>query len=1008
MKDMIQRKGKHFSRKLFMMSLILFIVCTSLSITPVQAAEVWSQYGTTGNTGKAVGEFNQPEQMALDGNGNVYVAESNNNRIQKLTVATGVWTVLGGQNRFLYPTGIWVDSSGKILYVAEAGTGANRIQKSIDGGVTWTIVGGSFGSGPGQLYSPKGIVVDKNGNIFVADSANHRIQKITPEGDWTSISMGAWSSPSGMTIDSNGNLYVTLFNQNNVKKSIDGGSTWTTISNGRLNGPSGVAVDSNGNVYVTCSNGHDIQKLTIATGDWTKWGGRGTGPGKFNNPSSVVIDSNGYRMYVADSYNNRIQMLLTTSIPDAPTEVTAAATGSGQAKVSFTPPVRNGGTPITGYTVTSSPEGITATSASSPITVSGLTNGKAYTFTVVAKNAVGDSSSSTASTSVTTNSIPDAPTGVSAMPGNGEAIVNFTPPVRDGGTPITGYTVTANPGGIKVEGVSSPITITGLTNGTAYTFTVVAKNAVGDSSSSDATDSVTPITVPSAPTGVSAAAGNGQATISFTAPANDGGSAITGYTVTSSPEGIKATSASSPIMVLGLTNGTVYTFTVVAENAAGNSAASNGVNATPQVPIPGAPELQPPAAGNTQVELNWNPVEGSTEYKIFKSLTSTTYDTEVATVTGSVYNYNVTGLVNGAAYYFVVKATNAGGDSAASNEVSTIPMTVPGVPTDIAAVAGDRSATISFNAPTDNGGSAITGYEIISSSGDIVATGTSSPISVTGLANGTAYTFTMKAKNSVGSSVLSAVSNGVTPMSPSSGGGGSGGSGGSTPTAPTPTVPTPIVPTEVPPITPTPKPFYNEKVNIDVIKAQVEKANATPAVTFKDVPASASNAKAIELAAKLGIIQGNTDGSFHANATITRAEFATMLVRALGLTSEGDSSFKDTKGHWAADTIARLKASGIINGYVDGTFKPNQTITRAEIVAMLSKVMNTTLVKNDKFKDVSGNWAEAEIDTLSDMGIVKGSTDGSFKPNANATRSESLVMILRMLNASLGYSLDVE
>ncbi|MEC0090705.1 S-layer homology domain-containing protein [Paenibacillus macquariensis] len=101
-------------------------------------------------------------------------------------------------------------------------------------------------------------------------------------------------------------------------------------------------------------------------------------------------------------------------------------------------------------------------------------------------------------------------------------------------------------------------------------------------------------------------------------------------------------------------------------------------------------------------------------------------------------------------------------------------------------------------------------------------------------------------------------------------------------------------------------------------------------------------------------------------------------------------------------TTHSLKASGIINGYVDGTFKPNQTITRAEIVAMLAKVMNTTLVKNDKFKDVSGNWAEAEIATLSDMGIVKGSTDGSFKPNSNATRAESLVMILRMLNASLG------
>jgi hypothetical protein len=130
----------------------------------------------------------------------------------------------------------------------------------------------------------------------------------------------------------------------------------------------------------------------------------------------------------------------------------------------------------------------------------------------------------------------------------------------------------------------------------------------------------------------------------------------------------------------------------------------------------------------------------------------------------------------------------------------------------------------------------------------------------------------------------------------------------------------------------------------------VAESKAAPAISFKDVPANAPNAKAIILATKLGIIKGYEDGSFRAKATITRAEFASMLVRALGLTSAGDSDFIDTKGH----------------------------------------------------------WAEAEIGTLSDMGIVKGTPEGLFKPNANATRSESLLMILRILNASLEQSLDVE
>ena len=393
------------------------------------------------------------------------------------------------------------------------------------------------------------------------------------------------------------------------------------------------------------------------------------------------------------------------TVPGAPTIGTATA-GNGSASVTFTAPTSNGGSPITGYTVTSSPGGITATGTTSPITVTGLTNGTAYTFTVKATNAVGTGSASAASNSVTPVGLPGAPTIGTATAGNGSASVTFTAPASDGGSTITGYTVTSSPGGLTGTGTTSPITVTGLTNGDSYTFTVKATNAVGTGSASAASNSVTPeATLPGAPTIGTATAGNGSASVTFTAPATNGGSAITGYTVTSSPGGITATGSTSPIAVTGLTNGTVYTFTVTATNAIGTGSASAASNSVTPVGLPGAPTIGTATAGNAQASVTFA-APASNGGSTITGYTVTSAPGGI-TASGTTSPIAVTGLTNGDSYTFTVKATNAvgtGSASAASNSVT--PATVPGAPTIGTATAGNAQASVTFTAPASNGGSA--------------------------------------------------------------------------------------------------------------------------------------------------------------------------------------------------------------------------------------------------------------------------------------------------------------
>jgi len=305
--------------------------------------------------------------------------------------------------------------------------------------------------------------------------------------------------------------------------------------------------------------------------------------------SSFLTDSSGNQTITNSSVVFRAA---DTTTPSAPTSLTAIA-GDGQATISFTPG-SNGGSAITNYEFstdgttyrTLSPAG-----SSSPITIPGLTNGTNYTIYLKAVNAVGVSAASS-SVTVTPSTTPSAPASLTATAGNGQATISFTAG-SNGGSAITNYefsTDGTNYSTLSPADSSSPVTISGLTNGTSYNIYLKAVNAVGVSAASSAV-TVTPSTTPSAPTSLSATAGDGQATISFT-PGSDGGSAITNYEHSTDGTNYTALSpadTSSPITITGLTNGTSYTIYLKAVNANGVSSASSSVSVIP---------IQPPVSSS--------------------------------------------------------------------------------------------------------------------------------------------------------------------------------------------------------------------------------------------------------------------------------------------------------------------------------------------------------------------------------------------------------------------------
>jgi len=285
-----------------------------------------------------------PKGIASDASGNIYIADSGNNRVLKETLSAGSYTESTVPTSALsYPSGVAVDGSGNV-YVAD--TYNNRVIKE-------TLSAGSYTESTvptSSLYNPSGVAVDGSGNVYISDSDNNRVLVETlsagryAEGVVTTSAL-LW--PSEIAVDGSGNLYVAdTGNSRVLKETLSAGSyTESTVPTSALNYPFGVTVDGLGNVYVADTYNSRVLKETLSAGSYTE----STVPiNALDYPFGVAVDSIG-NVYIADTYNNRV---LKEDFADSPSlSFAATATGSASSDSPQTITVENVGNAVLSFPV---------------------------------------------------------------------------------------------------------------------------------------------------------------------------------------------------------------------------------------------------------------------------------------------------------------------------------------------------------------------------------------------------------------------------------------------------------------------------------------------------------------------------------------------------------------------------------------------------------------------------------------------------------------------------------
>ncbi|MEQ8171588.1 MAG: hypothetical protein ABRQ38_22050 [Candidatus Eremiobacterota bacterium] len=275
---------------------------------------------TVWNTVSAGAGLNAPRDVALDGSGHVYVADTWNHRIAQYDITGNYLSSFGitgsGTGQFHFPSGVAADGAGYV-YVADQIN--NRIVRFDPSDFAGTFTSwGSSGSGSGEFNQPADVTVDLSGKIYVSDQYNNRLVSFDPSDfagtftSWGSSGSGSeqFNHPCGMATDRTGKIYVSDKDNNRIVRFDPNSfsSTFTSLGQGQVKYPYGVTADSSGKIYVSDTGNNRIVRFDSFALNFTYFGSSGSGAGQFKSPIGITLDKNG-RIYVADSENHRIQIL---------------------------------------------------------------------------------------------------------------------------------------------------------------------------------------------------------------------------------------------------------------------------------------------------------------------------------------------------------------------------------------------------------------------------------------------------------------------------------------------------------------------------------------------------------------------------------------------------------------------------------------------------------------------------------------------------------------------------